>query len=117
MGSIGIHSTPPTTASSATTATFVQNATDLTPAAPTAATVGVASAQAVAANASRRGLVLTNTSANRISLGFGATAVLDSGVTLFPGGIFQMDMHLFDLGAVNAIASAASSNLAIQEYS
>lgn len=90
---------------------------DLTPASPTFATVGVASAQAVAANANRKGLLLINTSANRISLGFGAAAVLDSGVTLYPGGTFNMAQEDFDLSAVNAIASAAASNLAVQEYS
>jgi len=90
---------------------------DLTPAAPTAASVGVASAQVVSANANRRGLVLVNTSTARISLGFGATAVLDSGQTMYPGGVFAMSEYDFDLGAVNAIASAAASNLAIQEYS
>lgn len=90
--------------------------TDLTPTAPTAASVGVASAQAVAAAATRKGLILVNTSNARISLGFGAAAVLDSGVTLYPGGVFQMDSNCFDVGAVNAIASAAASNLAIQEY-
>ena len=90
--------------------------TDLTPSSPTAATVGVASAQAVAAAATRKGLVLTNTSNARISLGFGSAAVLDSGITLYPGGVFEMDSNTFDVGAVNAIASAAASNLAIQEY-
>lgn len=89
---------------------------DLAPASPTAASVGVASAQAVAANASRKGLVLVNTSVNRISLGFGAAAVLNSGITLYPGGAYCMGEYDFDLGAVNAIASAAASNLAIQEY-
>ena len=90
---------------------------DLAPSSPTAASVGVASAQVVAANANRKGLVLVNTSTARISLGFGAAAVLDSGITLYPQGSFQMDIATFDLGAVNAIASAATSNLAIQEYS
>lgn len=89
---------------------------DLTPSAPAAASVGVASAQAVAANANRKGLKLTNTSNARISLGFGSAAVLDSGDTLYPGGTFYMDEYDFDLGAVNAIASAAASNLGIQEY-
>jgi len=93
-----------------------QAVVDLAPAAPTFATVGVASAQAVAANASRKGLALVNTSDNRISLGFGSAAVLDRGITLYPGGSFEMDSFMFDLGAVNAIASAAASNLAIQEY-
>lgn len=94
----------------------VNTKTDLTPAAPTFVTVGLVSALAVAANADRKGLILVNTSVNRISLGFGAPAVLDSGVTLYPAGSFNMAEYDFDLGDVNAIASAASSNLAIQEY-
>lgn len=99
-----------------TSAWLVNTKVDLTPSAPAAATVGVTSAQAVAAAATRKGLVLTNTSANYISLGFGSTAVLYSGITLAPYGTFVMDEYTFDVGAVNAIASAASSNLAIQEY-
>jgi hypothetical protein len=90
--------------------------TDLTPSSPTLATVGVASAQAVAAAATRKGLILVNTSTVNISLGFGSTAVLNSGVTLLPGATFVMDEYSFDVGAVNAIAAAASSNLAVQEY-
>lgn len=100
-----------------TTPWLVTEKIDLTPASPTAATVGITSAQVVAANAARKGLVLTNTSGARISLGFGASAVLNSGITLYPGGIFVMDTSLFDTAVVNAIASAAASNLAIQEYS
>lgn len=88
----------------------------LTPASPTFATVGVTSASAVAANANRRGLVLVNTSANRISFGLGATAVLNRGITLTPFGIWVMETFEFTTGAINAIASAASSNLAIQEF-
>lgn len=94
----------------------VSTKTDLTPSSPTAVSVGVTSAQAVASSATRKGLVLVNTSTARISLGFGATAVLDSGITLYPQGSFCMDEYSFDLGAVNAIASAAASNLAIQEF-
>jgi hypothetical protein len=100
----------------ATDANVISTKTDLTPASPAATSVGVASAQAVAANATRKGLDLINVSNARISLGFGAAAVLDSGVTLYPGGSFSMDDYSFDLGAVNAIASAAASPLAIQEY-
>lgn len=88
----------------------------LTASSPTFATVGVASASAVASNASRKGLVLTNTSSNTISLGLGATAVLNSGITLTPRGVWVMDERTFTTAAVNAIASAASSNLAIQEF-
>lgn len=89
----------------------------LTPSNPTAATVGVASAQALAANANRTGLVLVNTSSNSISLGLGIAAVLNSGITLNPnGGAYIMDDLTFTTAAINAIASGATSNLAIQEY-
>lgn len=90
--------------------------TSLTPSAPTFSTVGTASASTVAANATRKGLSLTNTSVNRISLGFGAAAVLDSGITLYAGDSFIMDEYSFHTAAVNAIANVAASNLAIQEY-
>lgn len=83
---------------------------------PTATSVGVATASAVASNANRKGLVLVNTSSNTISLGFGASAVLNSGITLSPFGSFTMDAFNFTTATVNAIASAASSNLAIQEF-
>ena len=98
---------------------IVLGSSDLTAAAPTAATVGVASAAAVAANASRRGLVLVNTSSAFISLGLdGAAAVLYSGITLNPsGGTWVMDSDTFTLGAVAAIASAAGANMAVQEFS
>jgi hypothetical protein len=94
----------------------INTKTDLTPSAPSAVSVGVASALALAANANRKGLKLINTSNAIISLGLGNPAVLNSGITLAPYGVFQMDEYDFDLGAINAIASAAASNLAIQEF-
>lgn len=91
---------------------------DLTPSAPTTASIGTSSAQAVAAAATRKGLILRNTSTSgqRISFGFGSTAVLDSGVTLYPQDVYCMGEYDFDTGAVNAISSAASGSLAVQEY-
>ncbi len=88
----------------------------LVAAAPTSASVGVVSAQILATNSSRRGLVLTNLSNATISVGFGSAAVLNAGVTLMPGGTFVMDSFMFSRAAVNTIASAAASTLAIQEY-
>lgn len=117
LGQAAMAASIPVVIASNQTAVPTNTKTDLAPASPTAATVGVTSAQAVASNSSRKGLVLVNTSANIISLGFGAAAVLNSGITLYPGGTFCMDEYSFDTGAVNAIASVASSNLAIQEYS
>lgn len=85
--------------------------------APAFASVGVTSAQALAANANRKGLVLTNTSNKTISLGIGANAaVLNSGITLFPGGVWVMDQYTFITAAINAIAGGVGSNLAIQEF-
>jgi hypothetical protein len=83
---------------------------------PTFATVGVTSAQVLAANASRKGLILINTSTGNISIGFGSTAVLNSGVTLYPNGTFFMDEYMYTTSAITAIAANASSNLAIQEW-
>lgn len=83
---------------------------------PAAVSVGVASGVVIAANAARRGLVLINTSTGIISFNInGGTAVLRSGITLYPGGIFEMDPFTFTTSAINGIASVAASNLAIQE--
>jgi hypothetical protein len=85
--------------------------------APAFATVGVTSAQVVAANASRKGLVLVNNSTANISLAFGANpAVSGRGIVLYPGGVFSMDASMFTADAVNAIATAAASNLGVQEW-
>lgn len=89
----------------------------LTGASPTAASVGVASAEAVAANANRKGLVLVNVSSNVISLGFGAAAVLNSGITLNAlGGAWTMNKETFTTQQVQAIAGGAASPLAVQEF-
>lgn len=100
-----------------TSGSVVSTKTAIAASSPTFATVGTSSATAVSTNVSRRGLVLTNTSANRISLGIGLTAVLDRGITLYPQGVWVMDEYTFTQEAITAIASAAGSNLAIQEFS
>lgn len=88
-----------------------------TPSAPAAATVGAASAQALAGNLNRKGLVIVNTSANTVSLGLGLAAVLNSGITLPTGAVWVMDEFTFTTAAIFAIASGASSNISIQEFS
>lgn len=94
----------------------ISTKTDLAPAAPATNTVGVTSATAVASNASRKGLVIVNVSVNKVSFGMaGNAAVLNSGITLYPGGTWVMDEYTFNKGAVTAIASAASSVISIQE--
>lgn len=84
--------------------------------APSSVVVGITSISVVSANALRKGLILTNTSNKTISLGLdGASAVLNTGITLSPNGVWVMDAYTFTTGEITAIASAASGNLAIQE--
>ena len=84
--------------------------------APTTASVGVASAAAVAQNKNRRGLILTNLSANVITLGIGQAAVLNSGIALIANAQWIMEGFSFSQDTINAIATGAASNLAIQEF-
>lgn len=99
------------------TSDVVSTKNALTPASPTNTSVGTSSAEAVAANANRKGLYLVNTSDETITLGFGVAAELDKGMVLTPGGVYTMDEYSFNTNAVNAIATGAASNLAIQEFS
>lgn len=94
----------------------VNTKNNLTSNSPSAASVGITSSQILASNASRKGLVLINTSSANISLGLGVAAVLNSGITLYPGGTFNMDEYCFTTAAINAVASIAASNLGIQEW-
>ena len=88
----------------------------LIPAAPAGPSVSGASGQIVAANASRKGLVIVNTTTGNISLAFGANAaVLGSGITLYPNGAWEMDEWTFSILAINAIAADPGS-VAVQEF-
>lgn len=95
--------------------------TSRTPGSPLTAAPGVASAEAIAALSTRKKLYMKNTSiaGQRISLGLGVAAVLDSGITLDVG-----DWVMFDetedpgipAGQINAIASAAAARLSYQAW-
>ena len=119
-GTVSVDSLPnPVTVSGTVSVDSLPDPDAITQSAPTAETVGITSAEALAANANRRYACFINTSANWISLGFGANdAVLYSGITLAPNsGSYEMSegANNVSLQAVNAIASAGTSNLAIQE--
>lgn len=89
-----------------------------TPSSPTAVTIGTSSSVALAANANRVGLILTNTSGNYISIAYGEDALTNQGITLSPMGVLQFKPSdpWFSTGAIHAIATGAGSNLAIQEF-
>jgi hypothetical protein len=86
--------------------------------APTQVAVGIASGTVVAQNLDRQGLVLTNLSSGTIYLGLaGNTAVLGSGIVLSAnGGVWTMDEYNYNNEAITAIAHAAGSALAVQEF-
>ena len=44
-----------------------------------------------------------------------ATAVLNSGITLYQGGVWNMNEYSFCTAAINCIAGGAGSNLSLQE--
>lgn len=105
--------TQETTLSTIATNTLV-NGVPLTYAAPTTASVGITSTLILAANGSRRGLYLSNTTPYQISLAFGNAASYQYGITLFPGEKFWMDQYSFSTQAVYAISSVATY-IGIQE--
>lgn len=89
----------------------------------TASTVGTSSAQILAANANRKGLIITNMSANIITINLGGgTAVAGTGVVLNPqpganqaGGVFMLNAGTIVTTAITAIASASSSAYTVVE--
>ena len=95
----------------------VSTKTALTASSPTFATIGVASSQAVAANANRKGLVLINISDADIFVGIGAAAVVNRGIVLLAGGgTWVMDEFTFNTAAINAISTGANKLLTVQEF-
>lgn len=88
----------------------------INPQPPATASVGVASSTLVAANTDRVGLVVINAQAGTISLGLkGNPAVLNSGITLLPGGVWVMDDYTYTNEAITGIAYATGS-VAVQEF-
>lgn len=88
----------------------------LSPNSPSGVSIGLSSTSVLSANSSRKGATIMNTSTATISFGLGAPAVLNSGITLVPGGCWTMDQYTFTQGSINAIASVAASNLSVQEF-
>lgn len=107
-------STSPASTDTAAVVTLSPNAANTTHAV-SASSVGTSSASSLAANANRAGVDIANTSTARISCAFGVTAVLNSGITLFPGGTWRMTRETFSNAAMNCIAGRAASNLSILE--
>lgn len=84
------------------------------------ATVGVASAVILGGNLHRRGLTIWPPQAGRVTISFGAPAVLDQGVTIYtatsPRQLTEKELgHLLEQ-PVNAIADAGGRNIGITEY-
>lgn len=87
--------------------------------APATFSAGVASAQAVAANASRKGIIIVNVSSAKVCLGIASAAVIDSGICLQPDAALSLlngGIEGVPTGAINAIAASAASSISIQEF-
>jgi len=89
----------------------------LNPKAPKSVLLDVVSMIAVNENIRRKGLIIINGSGDRISLAFGTDAILDKGIILYPGGVFNMGEEDFYSGNIYGIAAAVDSLLSIQEFS
>ena len=78
-------------------------------------TAGLVSAQLLAFNAQRKKLVIINDSANNVYLSKGTSvAVVGSGVTLLPGGAWNMEPDTRGRiwkGAIQCISGVAGQNL------
>lgn len=96
----------------------VSTKTPLNALSPTFATVTGTSAQVVFNNTSRKGLVFINLSQDNISFGIGTgvPAVVGSGITLTPNGVWDADEYTYVTSAISAISSGTSSQLAIQQF-
>jgi len=79
-------------------------------------TIGVVSAEILGLTLDRRGMKIINLSNNKISFGLGEVAVLDSGITLYPGGVWNMDEYDWTIVPIEAIASGAGSVIGVQEW-
>jgi len=83
--------------------------------APATASVSGVSTAVLAANASRKKLVVVNIGTTNVFFGDGTAAALNSGIVLTPNGTWVMDSYTFTTNALYAIC-ASSSILSIQEY-
>lgn len=97
--------------------TFAKTKTALTANAATTVTCGATTTVLLAANASRKGLVIVNTGVKDIFIGIGASAVLNQGIYLVAnGGTWVMDDYTFTTQAINGITTSSTSNISIQEF-
>lgn len=89
---------------------------DKTWSAPTSAVVTGSSAQLVASNAGRKGLLICNNSGFTIWIaGSGNPAEVGKGIPIFPNQLWTMTEYTFSTGAISAISEGASSNVSVQE--
>jgi hypothetical protein len=62
-------------------------------------------------------LIIINVGAFRFSLAFGATAVIDNRITIYPGDKWEMNEYNFTTVTINVVSSALGGTAAVQEFS
>jgi hypothetical protein len=87
-------------------------------AAPATATATSSSTQVVAANPTRRGLIIINLGAVNVSFSYDGVspAIVGGGITLTANGTWVMDQYTYSTNAVLAISASTPCTLSIQEY-
>jgi hypothetical protein len=99
------------------TANVVSTKTQLTPLDPNAGVAIATSELLLAENLDRKGVIFINLSDNTLSFGLGVDAVLNNGITITGGGVWQMDEYSLFTGDIYVIADVAGpSAVAIQEF-
>lgn len=78
--------------------------------------VGTSTTVVLASAGTRKGCVITNVGANRVTLNFGGDAVLDTGLTLMPGATFTMGEYDFSTAAINGIAATAATDVSVVQF-
>lgn len=96
-------------------ALLVTGRSSLIAAAPVNVSVSTTSVLIMAANLARRGMVVVNVSTARVSIGINNPAVLNAGITLYPGGVWTMDDYTFTTQSIAVIGSLAGS-ISVQEF-
>ena len=78
----------------------------------TSVVVGTSSAQLIVPNDKRFSIVISCPRTNRITLSFGAPAVLDQGITLFPGGLPFVLLYNYVGGSIREEVFAIADTVA-----
>ena len=83
----------------------------------TTVAVGIASTTVLSANASRKGLILSNAGANNIYVNLAGGTAVNTNLLLPPNSVPFVLEQLCPTGVITAIAATGTTNLSVTELS